>query len=91
MTDKLTNSSAGAESSGKTISVPVFYLYHKLLPGKLPSVIAGKSRPAQIKVIKTDSRFTKCRAHLFSKILELSKKNIWHISFMDLANLLYDL
>ncbi|XP_041105893.1 baculoviral IAP repeat-containing protein 6-like isoform X2 [Polyodon spathula] len=34
MTDKLTPSSAGVESSGKTISVPVFYLYHKLLPGQ---------------------------------------------------------
>ncbi|XP_058880863.1 baculoviral IAP repeat-containing protein 6-like isoform X4 [Acipenser ruthenus] len=34
MTDTLTTSSAGAESSGKTISVPVFHLYHNLLPGQ---------------------------------------------------------
>ncbi|XP_069036040.1 baculoviral IAP repeat-containing protein 6 isoform X3 [Lepisosteus oculatus] len=33
MNDKLTPS-AGVESSSKTISVPVFHLYHKLLPGQ---------------------------------------------------------
>ncbi|XP_041107829.1 baculoviral IAP repeat-containing protein 6-like isoform X5 [Polyodon spathula] len=34
MTDTLTTSAAGAESSGKTIGVPVFHLYHNLLPGQ---------------------------------------------------------
>uniref|UniRef100_A0A8C3L6J1 Dual E2 ubiquitin-conjugating enzyme/E3 ubiquitin-protein ligase BIRC6 n=1 Tax=Chrysolophus pictus TaxID=9089 RepID=A0A8C3L6J1_CHRPC len=34
MTDKVGTSSSGAESSSKTISVPVFHLYHKLLPGQ---------------------------------------------------------
>ncbi|XP_039594997.1 baculoviral IAP repeat-containing protein 6 isoform X2 [Polypterus senegalus] len=34
MTDKLTSSSSGVESSTKAISVPVFHLYHKLLPGQ---------------------------------------------------------
>ncbi|KAI1894398.1 hypothetical protein AGOR_G00115400 [Albula goreensis] len=33
MSDKLTASS-GVDSSSKTISVPVFHLYHKLLPGQ---------------------------------------------------------
>uniref|UniRef100_A0A8C0J634 Baculoviral IAP repeat containing 6 n=1 Tax=Chelonoidis abingdonii TaxID=106734 RepID=A0A8C0J634_CHEAB len=33
MTDKVGSSSSGSESSSKTISVPVFHLYHKLLPG----------------------------------------------------------
>lgn len=32
MSDKLTASS-GVDPSAKTISVPVFHLYHKLLPG----------------------------------------------------------
>lgn len=32
MSDKLTSSS-GVDPSAKTISVPVFHLYHKLLPG----------------------------------------------------------
>uniref|UniRef100_U3J3N3 Dual E2 ubiquitin-conjugating enzyme/E3 ubiquitin-protein ligase BIRC6 n=1 Tax=Anas platyrhynchos platyrhynchos TaxID=8840 RepID=U3J3N3_ANAPP len=31
--DKVGTSSSGGESSSKTISVPVFHLYHKLLPG----------------------------------------------------------
>ncbi|XP_032537581.1 baculoviral IAP repeat-containing protein 6 isoform X7 [Chiroxiphia lanceolata] len=34
MTDKVGSSSSGGESSSKTISVPVFNLYHKLLPGQ---------------------------------------------------------
>ncbi|XP_064411867.1 baculoviral IAP repeat-containing protein 6 isoform X3 [Latimeria chalumnae] len=34
MPEKLTSSSSGAESVNKTISVPVFHLYHKLLPGQ---------------------------------------------------------
>ncbi|XP_066552631.1 baculoviral IAP repeat-containing protein 6 isoform X3 [Amia ocellicauda] len=34
MSDKLTTSSAGVDPSSKTISVPVFHLYHKLLPGQ---------------------------------------------------------
>ncbi|XP_015713164.1 baculoviral IAP repeat-containing protein 6 isoform X7 [Coturnix japonica] len=34
MADKVGASSSGAESSSKTISVPVFHLYHKLLPGQ---------------------------------------------------------
>ncbi|XP_042747275.1 baculoviral IAP repeat-containing protein 6 isoform X6 [Lagopus leucura] len=34
MADKVGTSSSGAESSSKTISVPVFHLYHKLLPGQ---------------------------------------------------------
>ncbi|NWH73789.1 BIRC6 protein, partial [Piaya cayana] len=34
MTDKVGTSSSGGESSSKTISVPVFHLYHKLLPGQ---------------------------------------------------------
>uniref|UniRef100_A0A803V358 Dual E2 ubiquitin-conjugating enzyme/E3 ubiquitin-protein ligase BIRC6 n=1 Tax=Ficedula albicollis TaxID=59894 RepID=A0A803V358_FICAL len=34
MTDKVGASSSGGESSSKTISVPVFHLYHKLLPGQ---------------------------------------------------------
>uniref|UniRef100_A0A8B9PJI2 Baculoviral IAP repeat containing 6 n=1 Tax=Apteryx owenii TaxID=8824 RepID=A0A8B9PJI2_APTOW len=33
MADKVGTSSSGGESSSKTISVPVFHLYHKLLPG----------------------------------------------------------
>lgn len=32
MSDKLTTASGG-DPSAKTISVPVFHLYHKLLPG----------------------------------------------------------
>ncbi|XP_065488813.1 baculoviral IAP repeat-containing protein 6 isoform X6 [Caloenas nicobarica] len=32
--DKVGTSSSGGESSSKTISVPVFHLYHKLLPGQ---------------------------------------------------------
>ncbi|XP_043914359.1 baculoviral IAP repeat-containing protein 6 isoform X2 [Protopterus annectens] len=32
--DKLANTSSGAESANKTISVPVFHLYHKFLPGQ---------------------------------------------------------
>ncbi|XP_014731961.1 PREDICTED: baculoviral IAP repeat-containing protein 6 isoform X7 [Sturnus vulgaris] len=34
MTDKVGGTSSGGESSSKTISVPVFHLYHKLLPGQ---------------------------------------------------------
>ncbi|EMP24451.1 Baculoviral IAP repeat-containing protein 6, partial [Chelonia mydas] len=34
MADKVGSSSSGGESSSKTISVPVFHLYHKLLPGQ---------------------------------------------------------
>ncbi|KAF4794922.1 hypothetical protein TURU_097406 [Turdus rufiventris] len=34
MADKVGASSSGGESSSKTISVPVFHLYHKLLPGQ---------------------------------------------------------
>ncbi|KYO23915.1 baculoviral IAP repeat-containing protein 6 isoform D [Alligator mississippiensis] len=34
MADKVGCSSSGGESSSKTISVPVFHLYHKLLPGQ---------------------------------------------------------
>uniref|UniRef100_H0ZEY7 Dual E2 ubiquitin-conjugating enzyme/E3 ubiquitin-protein ligase BIRC6 n=1 Tax=Taeniopygia guttata TaxID=59729 RepID=H0ZEY7_TAEGU len=34
MADKVGTSSSGGESSNKTISVPVFHLYHKLLPGQ---------------------------------------------------------
>uniref|UniRef100_A0A8D0H8S2 Dual E2 ubiquitin-conjugating enzyme/E3 ubiquitin-protein ligase BIRC6 n=2 Tax=Sphenodon punctatus TaxID=8508 RepID=A0A8D0H8S2_SPHPU len=34
MADKVGSSSTGGESSSKTISVPVFHLYHKLLPGQ---------------------------------------------------------
>ncbi|XP_057271384.1 baculoviral IAP repeat-containing protein 6 isoform X6 [Pezoporus wallicus] len=34
MADKVGTSSSGGESSSKTISVPVFHLYHKLLPGQ---------------------------------------------------------
>ncbi|XP_064504617.1 baculoviral IAP repeat-containing protein 6 isoform X7 [Pseudopipra pipra] len=34
MADKVGSSSSGGESSSKTISVPVFNLYHKLLPGQ---------------------------------------------------------
>ncbi|XP_014111439.1 PREDICTED: baculoviral IAP repeat-containing protein 6 isoform X3 [Pseudopodoces humilis] len=34
MSDKVGTSSSGGESSSKTISVPVFHLYHKLLPGQ---------------------------------------------------------
>ncbi|KAK9411867.1 baculoviral IAP repeat-containing protein 6 [Crotalus adamanteus] len=34
MTDKVGSSSTGNDSSSKTISVPVFHLYHKLLPGQ---------------------------------------------------------
>lgn len=33
LADKVGSASCGAESSSKTISVPVFHLYHKLLPG----------------------------------------------------------
>lgn len=33
MADKVGTSSSGGEASSKTISVPVFHLYHKLLPG----------------------------------------------------------
>uniref|UniRef100_A0A8B9GGI7 Baculoviral IAP repeat containing 6 n=1 Tax=Amazona collaria TaxID=241587 RepID=A0A8B9GGI7_9PSIT len=33
MAEKVGTSSSGGESSSKTISVPVFHLYHKLLPG----------------------------------------------------------
>lgn len=36
MSDKLTASS-GVDPSAKTISVPVFHLYHKLLPGNAES------------------------------------------------------
>ncbi|KAI6071758.1 Baculoviral IAP repeat-containing protein 6 isoform X5 [Aix galericulata] len=32
--DKVGTTSSGGESSSKTISVPVFHLYHKLLPGQ---------------------------------------------------------
>ncbi|XP_018118501.1 baculoviral IAP repeat-containing protein 6 isoform X7 [Xenopus laevis] len=32
--DKVGSSSSGVESSSKTISIPVFHLYHKLLPGQ---------------------------------------------------------
>ncbi|XP_061847152.1 baculoviral IAP repeat-containing protein 6 isoform X5 [Colius striatus] len=34
MADKVGTPSSGGESSSKTISVPVFHLYHKLLPGQ---------------------------------------------------------
>ncbi|XP_078504876.1 dual E2 ubiquitin-conjugating enzyme/E3 ubiquitin-protein ligase BIRC6 isoform X3 [Lissotriton helveticus] len=34
LADKVGSASCGAESSSKTISVPVFHLYHKLLPGQ---------------------------------------------------------
>ncbi|XP_064014811.1 baculoviral IAP repeat-containing protein 6 isoform X4 [Pogoniulus pusillus] len=34
MADKVGTSSSGGETSSKTISVPVFHLYHKLLPGQ---------------------------------------------------------
>ncbi|XP_041260061.1 baculoviral IAP repeat-containing protein 6 isoform X7 [Onychostruthus taczanowskii] len=34
MADKVGSSSSGGEPSSKTISVPVFHLYHKLLPGQ---------------------------------------------------------
>ncbi|XP_056423373.1 baculoviral IAP repeat-containing protein 6 isoform X3 [Hyla sarda] len=34
MTDKVGGSSTGVDSSSKTISIPVFHLYHKLLPGQ---------------------------------------------------------
>ncbi|KAM4678697.1 LOW QUALITY PROTEIN: dual E2 ubiquitin-conjugating enzyme/E3 ubiquitin-protein ligase BIRC6 [Amazona ochrocephala] len=34
MAEKVGTSSSGGESSSKTISVPVFHLYHKLLPGQ---------------------------------------------------------
>ncbi|ETE62917.1 Baculoviral IAP repeat-containing protein 6, partial [Ophiophagus hannah] len=34
VTDKVGSSSTGNDSSSKTISVPVFHLYHKLLPGQ---------------------------------------------------------
>uniref|UniRef100_A0A8C8S4L7 Dual E2 ubiquitin-conjugating enzyme/E3 ubiquitin-protein ligase BIRC6 n=1 Tax=Pelusios castaneus TaxID=367368 RepID=A0A8C8S4L7_9SAUR len=34
MADKVGSSSSGGDSSSKTISVPVFHLYHKLLPGQ---------------------------------------------------------
>ncbi|KAG8444149.1 hypothetical protein GDO86_009363 [Hymenochirus boettgeri] len=34
MADKVGGSSTGVESSSKTISIPVFHLYHKLLPGQ---------------------------------------------------------
>ncbi|KAM6366034.1 dual E2 ubiquitin-conjugating enzyme/E3 ubiquitin-protein ligase BIRC6 isoform 10-T11 [Alca torda] len=34
MADKVGTSSSGGEASSKTISVPVFHLYHKLLPGQ---------------------------------------------------------
>lgn len=37
MADKVGTSSSGGESSSKTISVPVFHLYHKLLPGNFNS------------------------------------------------------
>ncbi|XP_075002771.1 dual E2 ubiquitin-conjugating enzyme/E3 ubiquitin-protein ligase BIRC6 isoform X7 [Calonectris borealis] len=41
MADKVGTSSSGGESSSKTISVPVFHLYHKLLPGQpLPAEMA---------------------------------------------------
>ncbi|XP_044308535.1 baculoviral IAP repeat-containing protein 6 isoform X5 [Varanus komodoensis] len=34
MADKVGSSSMGGDTSNKTISVPVFHLYHKLLPGQ---------------------------------------------------------
>ncbi|XP_053159717.1 baculoviral IAP repeat-containing protein 6 isoform X2 [Hemicordylus capensis] len=34
MADKVGGSSTGSDASSKTISVPVFHLYHKLLPGQ---------------------------------------------------------
>ncbi|XP_069656591.1 baculoviral IAP repeat-containing protein 6 isoform X9 [Haliaeetus albicilla] len=34
MADKVGTSASGGESASKTISVPVFHLYHKLLPGQ---------------------------------------------------------
>ncbi|XP_053567827.1 baculoviral IAP repeat-containing protein 6 isoform X7 [Bombina bombina] len=34
MADKISGSSSGVETSSKTISIPVFHLYHKLLPGQ---------------------------------------------------------
>ncbi|KAH0622575.1 hypothetical protein JD844_024985 [Phrynosoma platyrhinos] len=34
--DKVGSSSTGSDTSSKTISVPVFHLYHKLLPGNAP-------------------------------------------------------
>ncbi|XP_054832768.1 baculoviral IAP repeat-containing protein 6 isoform X2 [Eublepharis macularius] len=34
MADKVGGSSTGGDASSKTISVPVFHLYHKLLPGQ---------------------------------------------------------
>ncbi|XP_060609978.2 baculoviral IAP repeat-containing protein 6 isoform X2 [Anolis sagrei] len=34
MADKVGSSSTGGDTSSKTISVPVFHLYHKLLPGQ---------------------------------------------------------
>uniref|UniRef100_A0A4W3K7A1 Dual E2 ubiquitin-conjugating enzyme/E3 ubiquitin-protein ligase BIRC6 n=1 Tax=Callorhinchus milii TaxID=7868 RepID=A0A4W3K7A1_CALMI len=40
MADKLTTASSAAESANKTISIPVFHLYHKLLPGQpLPAEV----------------------------------------------------
>ncbi|XP_067844789.1 baculoviral IAP repeat-containing protein 6 [Heptranchias perlo] len=40
MTDKLATASSATESANKTISVPVFHLYHKLLPGQpLPAEV----------------------------------------------------
>ncbi|XP_078085695.1 dual E2 ubiquitin-conjugating enzyme/E3 ubiquitin-protein ligase BIRC6 isoform X6 [Mustelus asterias] len=40
MTDKLATASSSTESANKTISVPVFHLYHKLLPGQpLPAEV----------------------------------------------------
>lgn len=35
MADKVSGSSTGGDNSNKTISVPVFHLYHKLLPGNI--------------------------------------------------------
>lgn len=40
MSDKL-SASSGVDPSAKTISVPVFHLYHKLLPGPTYSSAAG--------------------------------------------------
>lgn len=76
MADKVGTSSSGAESSSKTISVPVFHLYHKLLPGSFNNCFyALKKQSFSVAVMSLERRYNddillcllihlKCRALL---------------------------
>lgn len=78
MSDKLTASS-GVDPSAKTISVPVFHLYHKLLPGK-----TCESAPAAQGVRQTHSTYNNGLSPLLGQPLPPE------MTLAQLLTLLYD-